>query len=101
MTVSLSLLKQLPSARVDKRYEEGSPEDLQILPNYFNAAARERAGMNVKEPIEFSKSVEMVSASADHRKEANFLLSVFSLLESNNHGNFKLQDGLKMSGVQC
>lgn len=83
---------------MDKRYEEGSPEDLQYLPTYFNAAARERAGINVKEPLSFQKSVEMVHPS-EHHKEANFLLSVFSLLETNKHGNYKLQDGLKISGV--
>lgn len=95
-TVSLNLLKTLPPKREDKHYEEGSPEDLQILPTYFNAAARERAGMNVKEQLSFSKSD---ISSTEHQKEANFLLSVFSLLETDNHGNYKLHYGLKQSGV--
>lgn len=104
--VSLNLLKTLPPSRVDKRFEEGSPGDLQTLESYFNAAARQRAGIKVPEPIGPRKSVDTCSSSvsAKHaeetsQNEANLLALILSVLESNNHGDFKLQDGLRLPGI--
>lgn len=91
---------------MDKRFEEGSPGDLQTLESYFNAAARQRAGIKVPEPIGPRKSVDTCSSSvsAKHaeetsQNEANLLALILSVLESNNHGDFKLQDGLRLPGI--
>ena len=104
--MSLNLLKTLPPSRVDKRFEEGSPGDLQTLESYFNAAARQRAGINVLEPIGPRKSVDTTtcpSGSVKHtdeasHNEAHLLALILSILESKNHDDFKLQDGLRLPG---
>ena len=102
----MNLLKTLPESRRDKRYEEGSPEDLQTLESYFSAAARERAGINAKDMISLSKSSEIIDnpSGTTGRKnqelcsnEANLLASFLSLMEYSD-SEFKLEDGLKVSG---
>ena len=103
--VSLNLLKTLPPSRVDKRFEEGSPGDLQTLESYFNAAARQRAGINVLEPLTARKSADATTCSSVKYTEeaahndAKLLALILSVLESKNHGDFKLQDGLRLPGI--
>lgn len=106
--VSLNLLKTLPPSRVDKRFEEGSPGDLQTLESYFNAAARQLAGIKVPEPVGPRKSVDTITCSSVSarqaeetiRNEGNLLALILSVLESNNHGDFKLHDGLRLPGIR-
>lgn len=104
ISVSLNLLKTLPESRIDKRYEEGSPEDLQTLESHFSAAARERAGINAAESISRKKSAELTFTPAESAEEkdpelcsieANLLTSFVSLYSD---GDSKLQEGLRVSG---
>lgn len=109
LSVSLNLLKALPPSRVDNRYEEGSPGDLQTFESYFKAAARQRAGINVLEPVGPRKSTDATTCSSGSVKrddesaynEANLLALILSVLESSNHNDFKLQDGLRLPGIMA
>ncbi len=75
------------------------------MESYFNAAARQRAGINVLEPLTARKSADATTCSSVKYTEeaahndAKLLTLILSVLESKNHGDFKLQDGLRLPGI--
>lgn len=80
---------------------------MQTFESYFKAAARQRAGINVLEPVGPRKSTDTTTCSSGSVKrddesahnEANLLALILSVLESSNHNDFKLQDGLRLPGT--
>ena len=78
------------------------------MESYFNAAARKRAGINVLEPLGPRMSVDRTTCPSDSVKhndeaihnDANLLSLILSILESKNNDDFKLQDGLRLPGIQ-
>ena len=101
----MNILKTLPPSRVNPRYEEGSPADLKNLEFYFKAAARQRAGINVKTPIDFSNSVTFtgrqsgsIETDCDDSNEASLLETILSALEATGSDNFRLKYGLRWPG---
>lgn len=101
--MSLNVLKTLPSSRIDKRFEEGSPEDMEILQSYFKAAARQLAGINTRRPVDFTRSLAIKDCSpesieSDDSNQVNLLETILSTLEAASSDNFRLRQGLKWPG---
>lgn len=86
----------MPPSSTVRGHEEGSPQDLQSLTAYFDACAKQRAGIT-PEGIEEKSSIS--SDQSDSGTCIGSAISLLTFLEENMPGSFKLGDVARLPGM--